>query len=140
MTEKIRKWLDGRKKGLKLSTLTIFNLVQFVLKSVPIYYLSFRAPVSVANRIEKMMRDFLWDGIGERRKDHLISWDVLSLPKNLFIYFYYYCYLYIYFLWVGEVLTLGHIVEKNNALFAKWSSLDVRHIIMGQSHKGQWVG
>jgi hypothetical protein len=30
---------------------------------------------SVANRIEKLQRDFIWGGIGEEFKFHLVSWD-----------------------------------------------------------------
>jgi hypothetical protein len=30
--------------------------------------------VGVANRIEKLQRDFLWGGVGDEFKFHLVSW------------------------------------------------------------------
>jgi hypothetical protein len=30
--------------------------------------------MSVVNRIEKLQRDFLWGGLGEEFKYHLVSW------------------------------------------------------------------
>lgn len=37
---------------------------------------------SVAERIEKLMRDFLWEGVGEGKKAHLINWEVVSQVKK----------------------------------------------------------
>jgi hypothetical protein len=34
----------------------------------------------VANRIEKLQRDFLWGGIGEEYKYHLVRWDKVCSP------------------------------------------------------------
>lgn len=31
---------------------------------------------------ESMMRNFLWEGIGEGRKDHLINWEVVSKSRE----------------------------------------------------------
>ena len=48
-------------------------LIQSVLSSIPTYYLSlFRIPVKVARSLEKLMRDFLWEGSGEGKRDHLV--------------------------------------------------------------------
>ena len=38
--------------------------------------------MAVADNIEKLMRDFLWSGVGKSRKDHLVSWDVCCKPKK----------------------------------------------------------
>ncbi|RVW44120.1 putative ribonuclease H protein [Vitis vinifera] len=49
---------------------------------MPCYFLSlFKIPASVAAKIERLQRDFLWSGIGEGKRDHLVSWDVVCNPK-----------------------------------------------------------
>ncbi|RVW99804.1 putative ribonuclease H protein [Vitis vinifera] len=42
-----------------------------------------RLDVSIALKIEKLQRDFLWFGVGKGKKDHLIRWDVVCRPKEL---------------------------------------------------------
>ena len=43
-------------------------LIQFCLTHMPCYFLSlFKIPVSVAAKIERLKRDFLWSGVGEFR-------------------------------------------------------------------------
>jgi hypothetical protein len=50
------------------------TLIKSTLSNLPTYFLStFSIPASVANRIEKLQRDFLWGGIGEEFKYHLVS-------------------------------------------------------------------
>ena len=45
------------------------TLIQSNLSHIPSYFLSlFKIPVSIASKIEKMQRDFLWSGAGEGRK------------------------------------------------------------------------
>lgn len=79
------------------------SLVQACLYSIPLYFLSlFRMPVRVASRIEKIMQDFLWSGIGKTSQDHLVSWEVYCKPK------------------VEGGLGIGHMVHKNVALLGKW--------------------
>ena len=53
---------------------------------------------SVANKIEKNLRDFLWEGYGENKSDHLINWNTVTKSKNK----------------VG--LGIGNLVKKNEAL------------------------
>lgn len=65
--EKIRKRLASWKTGFfsKGGTLT---LIRSVLSGIPVYYYSlFKAPNSVCKIIKKLMRDFLWKGMDERR-------------------------------------------------------------------------
>lgn len=52
--------------------------------------------------LEGILRDFLREGSDKRRKDHLVNWDVVSLPNS------------------EEGLGMGHIIEKNIALHGKW--------------------
>ena len=43
----------------------------------PLYYLSlFQGSSSVCKNLEKLMRDFLWEGVDEGRGFHLVGWEV----------------------------------------------------------------
>ena len=45
------------------------------------YFMSlFKIPVKVANHIEKLRRDFLWDGVGDEFKYHLVKWSKVCSP------------------------------------------------------------
>ena len=51
---------------------------------MPCYFLSlFKIPASVAAKIERLQRGFLWSGVGEEKRDHLVSWDVVCKPKAI---------------------------------------------------------
>ena len=57
------------------------TLIKSTLSSLPTYYLSlFPIPSSVALRIDKIQRDFLWGGIGEGKKFHLVNWHQVCQP------------------------------------------------------------
>ena len=72
VVERISRRLDGWKKAY-LSLGGRITLIQSCLSHIPSYFLSlFKIPVSIASKIEKMQRDFLWSGAGEGKKDHLI--------------------------------------------------------------------
>lgn len=59
------------------------SLEKACLASIPLYYLSlFTTLVGVANHIEKLTKDFLWSGVGERNRDHLVRWDLCYKPKE----------------------------------------------------------
>lgn len=62
----------------------------------------FKILVKVAKSIEKLMRDFLWEGKDEERKDHLVKWETVSLPKE------------------KRGLAVGNIVARNMFLLGKW--------------------
>ncbi|RVW14451.1 putative ribonuclease H protein [Vitis vinifera] len=48
-----------------------------------IYHMSlFRMPKSVARRLDKVQRDFLWGGGSVERKAHLIKWEAICEDKS----------------------------------------------------------
>ncbi|KAJ9688885.1 hypothetical protein PVL29_014502 [Vitis rotundifolia] len=100
--ERISSRLDGWQKTY-LSFGGRITLIQFCLTHMPCYFLSlFKIPASVATRIERMQRDFLWSGVGEDKRDHLVSWDVVCNPKE------------------KGGLGFGRISLRNSALLGKW--------------------
>ncbi|XP_059629652.1 uncharacterized protein LOC132272538 [Cornus florida] len=79
------------------------TLIKSTLSSLPTYFLSlFQIPCSVADRIEKIQRDFLWGGRGEEFKYHLVNWDQVCQPLRF------------------GGLGIRKIVPFNRALLGKW--------------------
>jgi hypothetical protein len=71
--EKMESKLAGW-KWMYLSKGGILTLIKSTLSNIPTYYLSlFEIPGRVAKRIEKIQRDFLWGGIGDEFKFHLLN-------------------------------------------------------------------
>ncbi|CAL9025350.1 unnamed protein product, partial [Prunus brigantina] len=62
----------------------------------------FKMPSSVVNKVEKLMRSFLWEGVEEGKKDHLVRWDLVAKFK------------------IEGGLGVGSLMEKNEVLCAKW--------------------
>ncbi|XP_030509342.2 uncharacterized protein LOC115724026 [Cannabis sativa] len=59
------------------------TLIQSVLSSLPLYFLSFfKVPKSVTKALEKMMRDFFWEGNESTCGDHLVAWDEACRPRD----------------------------------------------------------
>jgi len=57
------------------------TLIKSTLSNLPTYFLSlFPIPSGVASCIEKLHRDFLWGGLGEEFKYHLVSWSTVCFP------------------------------------------------------------
>jgi hypothetical protein len=78
-------------------------LIKSTLSSLPTYFLSlFAVPSSVAHRIEKLQRDFLWGGIGDEFKYHLVNWRIICAPIQ------------------QGGLGLRQIIPFNQALLGKW--------------------
>ena len=81
--EKIERRLT-RWKGLYLSKGGKVTLIKSTLSSLPTYFLSlFPILVKVAKQMEELQRDFLWNGIGDEHKLHLVNWSKVCRPvKN----------------------------------------------------------
>lgn len=62
----------------------------------------FKIPKGVSEKLERMMREFLWSGYGEEKRDHLVSWDLVCRPK------------------VEGGFALGNVVSKNISMLGKW--------------------
>ena len=72
--EKMERRLAGWKR-LYLSKGGKVTLIKSTLSSLPTYFLSLLPlPGKVANRMEKLQRDFLWSGINGESKLHLVKW------------------------------------------------------------------
>ena len=71
------EWKSAGWKKLYLSKGGRLTLPKSTLSSLPTYFLSlFTIPTHVANKIEKLQRDFLWSD----SKTHLLGWDKVCLP------------------------------------------------------------
>ena len=100
--ERILRRLDGWQKTY-LSFGGRITLIQSCLTHMPCYFLSlFKIPASVAVKIERLQRDFLWSTVGGGKRDHLVSWDVVCNPK------------------AKGGLGFGKISIRNFALLGKW--------------------
>lgn len=78
--EKIEKRLASW-KIMYLSKGGRLTLIKSTLSNLPTYFLSlFPIPASVGYRIEKLQRDFLWGGLGEECKFHLVMWETVCRP------------------------------------------------------------
>ncbi|KAJ9688894.1 hypothetical protein PVL29_014511 [Vitis rotundifolia] len=72
VVERISRRVDGCPKAY-LSFGGRITLIQSCLTHMPCYFLSlFKIPASVAAKIERLQRDFLWSGIGKGKKDPLV--------------------------------------------------------------------
>ncbi|KAL6321948.1 hypothetical protein AAG906_035857 [Vitis piasezkii] len=100
--ERISRRLDGWQKAY-LSLGGRITLLHSCLSHIPSYFLSlFKIPSLVAAKVERMQRDFLWSGVGEGKRDHLVRWDVVCKPR------------------VKGGLGIGKIPLRNRALLGKW--------------------
>lgn len=79
------------------------TLIKSTIDNLPTYYMSlFPLPASVANHMEKIQYDFLWGGLGEEFKYHLMSWSKVCFPI------------------FKERLGIMDLMVFNRALLGKW--------------------
>jgi len=68
---------------LYLSKVDRLTLIKSTLSNLSTYYLSlFPIPISVANRLEKLQGDFLWEGNNKEFKFHLVKWSKICSLKQ----------------------------------------------------------
>lgn len=90
-------------KAKDLSLEGRISLIKAVISCLPVYFLSILiCPMSVANRIEKLECDFLWQSGEEVKKFYLVDWDSVWKPK------------------LEGGLDFMHIRHMNQALLGKW--------------------
>jgi len=82
IVEKMERRLAGW-KSLYLSKGGRLILIKSTLSNLPTYYLSlFPIPLGVANKIGKLQRHFLWGGLNEEFKFHLVKWSQICSPMQ----------------------------------------------------------
>lgn len=80
--ENVGKKLKPRKRR-HISMGGRLSLVKSTLSNLPIYYMSlFKVPVAVANKIERMHRQFLWGDTEEKKQIHLVNWEKITRSKK----------------------------------------------------------
>jgi hypothetical protein len=79
------------------------TLIHSILSSILTYYLSlFPIPVSVAKRLERLQQEFLWSGMGDEAKFHLVNWHRVCTPIK------------------AGALGVRNVIKFNQALLLKW--------------------
>ena len=59
-------------------------LIVSVLQEIHVYWMTlFSIPASIFSRMREKLFHLLWSGSSETRKFHLVSWDKLSLPRDM---------------------------------------------------------
>ncbi len=62
------------------------TLLESTLSNLPTYFLSlFHILVGVAQRLEKLQRVFLWSGMGDLIKFHLVNWAKICDPRKMVV-------------------------------------------------------
>jgi hypothetical protein len=80
--KKMERRLVGWKR-MYLSKGARLTLINSTLSNIPTYYLSlFPIPMRVANRLDKIQKDFLWVGTGDDAKFHLVNWNKICTPLH----------------------------------------------------------
>ena len=79
---------DSKENGEEISEKCLYlskggrvTFIKSTLSNLSTYFLSlFPIPAGVANRIEKLQRNFLWGGFGDEPKIHLVKWAIVCTP------------------------------------------------------------
>lgn len=72
---------DGWKRNCLLTGGRL-TLILSGLDSIPIYFLSSFKLSKRVSLIERMMRNFLWEGCVEGKRAHFVDWDVVTKLKS----------------------------------------------------------
>ncbi|KAJ0766710.1 putative reverse transcriptase zinc-binding domain-containing protein [Helianthus annuus] len=105
------------------------TLIKSVLECLPCYFFSlYKVPVGVVNKLEVIIRKFLWGGTGRDRKLNWVSWDRVSSPID------------------RGGLGIRNLLSINNALLLKWAwrfknekdNLWVKVISAIHGHRRSW--
>lgn len=76
-------WVAGWAKHY-LSLGGQLTLIKSILNNLPLYYMSlFEMRKGIANRLEQLLRIFLWVENEESRKVHLVRWSEVTKPKGV---------------------------------------------------------
>lgn len=79
------------------------TLINSSMGSLPVYYMSmFKMPVAIARKIEKLQRQFFWGDSVDKKKLHLVKWDLISRSKK------------------RGGLGIKRLMQQNSSLLAKW--------------------
>jgi len=63
------------------------TLIQLVLTLIPIYFFFlFRVPKSVADKLVRLQRRFLWGGGPDQNKIAWVRWETVCLPKKMVVW------------------------------------------------------
>lgn len=82
IVEKVARRLDSWKDSY-ISKGGRLTLLQFVFNNISIYCFSiFIAPSSFCKTVEKLRRNFLWEGSDKHGGAHLVRWDIVTLPTE----------------------------------------------------------
>ncbi|GKB41679.1 hypothetical protein Tco_0886621 [Tanacetum coccineum] len=96
--KRLSKW-----KSKSLSFGGRLTLVKSVLRSLGVYYFStFKAPISIINKLECIRRKFFWGGSSDEKKIAWINWDKATSPIS------------------NGGLRIGTLKSSNQAMLCKW--------------------
>ena len=82
LVENISKRIEGwQTKYLSMAGRAI--LIKAFITSIPTYAMQTTLlPQKICHQIDKLSRNFLWEGSDQHRCCHMVSWDSVTLPKE----------------------------------------------------------
>jgi hypothetical protein len=82
LVEKVKGRLAGW-KAKQLSLAGRITLAKSVIQAIPIFpMMSMPIPKSCLKEIEKAQRAFIWGDTEDKRKSHMVGWDIITQPKD----------------------------------------------------------
>lgn len=84
--KRLFQWVRDRLEGWKLTTLSIvgrITMASFVVNCMFVFHMqSQKLPVWVHKRLDRAIRQCVWNSFTGSKRIHLLSWDVLCRPKE----------------------------------------------------------